>query len=96
MSRQLLISEDGAVFYPVDVRGPGERQGTTAYTFPGHDDYVYAAESWRIAPEQKELQLRFAIKRCDALERMATELQRHSAVLFQHAADLRHYLETSE
>lgn len=31
-----LISEDGAVLTEVQVIGPGQQQGTTAYTFSEH------------------------------------------------------------
>lgn len=88
-----LISEDGAVLTEVQVIGPGQQQGTTAYTFSGHAEHVYAAPSWRVGSDKQELRRLFALRRCEALEHMARTLQQQSSALFQHAADLRGFLE---
>ena len=88
-----LMSEDGTVFTEVNVRGLGERAGTTAYTFVDGAPHVYAAPTWRIGPDKQELRRLVSLTRCEALERMAVDLQRQATVLIQHACDLRQYLE---
>jgi hypothetical protein len=88
-----LISEDGAAFTEVTVMGPGEQAGTTAFKFAETEPHVYTAPAWRLGTDKAELRRQFALRRCDALERMAVDLQRQSTVLMQHAVDLRRFLE---